>query len=120
VEQRKQLDALLGRRDETNQSWIVWLRQTPEAVRPGAMLGLIERLKHVRSIGLDPAHGHRVHQARLAQIIRDAGRVTVWHISDYERQRRLATLVAIALDLNATPDRPGDRPVRPADREHVP
>jgi hypothetical protein len=82
VDQRKQLDALLSRRDETNQSWLAWLRQMPEAAKPGAMLGLIERLNHVRSIGLDPAHGHRVHQARLAQLVREAGRTTAWHISE--------------------------------------
>lgn len=102
VEQRKQLDALLSRRDATNQSWLAWLRQAPEAAKPGAMLGLIERLKQVRSIGLNPAHAHRVHQARLAQIVRDAGRATVWHISEYERQRRHATLAATVLDLSAS------------------
>ena len=33
------------------------LRQMPEAAKPVAMLGLIERLKHVRAIGLDPTRG---------------------------------------------------------------
>jgi TnpA family transposase len=102
VDQRKRLDALLSRRGETSQSWLAWLRQMPEAAKPGAMLGLIERLKHVRLIGLDPAHGHRVHQACLAQLVRDAGRTTVQHIAEYERQRRHATLAAITLDLNAS------------------
>ena len=53
ADQRKQLDALLTRRDETGQNWLTWLRQMPEAAKPGAMLGLIERLNHVRLIGLD-------------------------------------------------------------------
>ena len=43
----------------------------PEAAKPVAMLGLIERLDHVRAAGLDPARGHRVHQARLAQLVRE-------------------------------------------------
>jgi hypothetical protein len=34
-------------------SWLVWLRQIPEA-KPAAMLGLIERLNHVRAVGIDP------------------------------------------------------------------
>ena len=102
ADQRKQLDALLSRRDETGQTWLTWLRQMPEAAKPGAMLGLIERLRHVRSIGLDPAHGHRVHQARLAQLVREAGRTTAWHITDHERQRRHATLTAITLDLGGS------------------
>jgi hypothetical protein len=46
----------------------------PEAAKPVAMLGLIERLDHVRAAGLDPARAHRVHQTRLAQLAREAGR----------------------------------------------
>ena len=72
AEQRKRLDALTQRGAETNQSWLAWLRQMPEATKPVAMLGLIERLDHVRAVCLDPARGHRVHQARLAQLTREA------------------------------------------------
>jgi hypothetical protein len=93
---------LTQRRAETNQSWLAWLRQMPEAAKPVAMLGLIERLDHVRAAGLDPARGHRVHQARLAQLVREAGRTTVQHVAGYDRQRRHATLVAVALDLAAS------------------
>jgi hypothetical protein len=102
IEQRRRLDALTQRRTETNQSWLAWLRQMPEAAKPGAMLGLIERLGHVRAAGLDPGRGHRVHQARLAQLAREAGRTTAQHIAGYERQRRHATLVAVTLDLAAS------------------
>src|SRR5277367_6706720 len=98
-EQRRQLDALTQRRTATGQSWLVWLRQMPQAPKPAAMLGLIERLNHVRAIGIDAARGHRVHQARLAQLAREAGRTTAQHIAGYERQRRHATLAAITLDL---------------------
>jgi hypothetical protein len=63
------------------------------------MLGLIERLNHVPAIGID--RGHRVHQGRLAQLAREAGRTTVQHIAGYERQRRYATLIAVTLDLIA-------------------
>ena len=102
ADQRRRLDALTQRRAETNQSWLAWLRQMPEAAKPVAMLGLIERLDHVRAVGLDPARGHRVHQARLAQLAREAGRTTVQHVAGYERQRRHATLVAVTLDLAAS------------------
>ena len=63
------------------------------------MLGLIARLEHVRAIGIEPGRGDLVHQARLAQLAREAARVTVQHVAGYERQRRHATLVAIGLDL---------------------
>ena len=102
ADQRQRLDALSNRREETNQTWLTWLRQMPEAARPVAMLGLIERLEHVRAIGLDPARGHRVHQARLAQLAREASRTTAQHVAGYERQRRHATLVAATLDLTAS------------------
>jgi hypothetical protein len=91
ADQRRQLDALPGRRENSNQSWLAWLRQMPEAAKPVAMLGLIERLKHVRAIGLDPARGHRVHQVRLAQLAREASRTTAQHIADHERQRRASS-----------------------------
>ena len=98
-EQRRQLDALTQRRAESGQSWLGWLRQMPQATKPAAMLGLIERLNHVRAIGIDAARGHRVHQTRLAQPAREAGRMTAQHIAGYERQRRYAILIAITLDL---------------------
>jgi TnpA family transposase len=101
-EQRRQLDALTRRRAESGQSWLVWLRQMPQATKPAAMLALIERLNHVRAIAIDTARGHRVHQARLAQLAREAGRTTAQHIAGYEPQRRHATLVATTLELGAT------------------
>ncbi|MBN9560839.1 MAG: DUF4158 domain-containing protein [Alphaproteobacteria bacterium] len=102
AEQRKRLDGLTQRREEGGQTWLTWLRQMPEAAKPAAMLGVIERLEKVRGIGIEPGRGHLVHQARLAQLAREAGRSTVQHVADYERQRRHATLVAISVDLTAS------------------
>ena len=101
AEQRKRLDALTHRREEGGQTWLTWLRQMPEAAKPAAMLGVIERLEKVRDIGIEQGRGHLLHQARLAQLAREAGRSTVQHVADYERQRRHATLVAISVDLAA-------------------
>ena len=100
AEQRRKLDELTERREDTGQSRLVWLRQMPEAAKPTAMLGLIERLNHLQKIGIDAARGHRVHQARLARLTHEAGRTTAQHIAGYERQRRHATLVAVSLDLS--------------------
>ena len=79
VERHGRLDALTGRRSETGQSWLTWLRQMPEAARPAAMPGLIERLKHVREVGIEPARSQLVHQASLMQLARKAGCTTVQH-----------------------------------------
>jgi hypothetical protein len=101
IDERLRLDALPQRREESSDTWLAWLRLMPQATKPAAMLGLIERLNHVRSIDLDPAGGHRVHQARLAELTREAGRTRAQHIAEYERQRRHATFVAVTLDLGA-------------------
>ena len=73
AEQRRGLDALVRRRENTGQNWLTWLRQMPQAAKPFAMLGLIARLEHVRAIGIEPGRGHQVHQARLAQLAREGG-----------------------------------------------
>lgn len=99
AEQRRRLDTLTRRREESSLSWLAWLRQMPEGAKPSAMLGLIERLEHVRAIGIEPGRGHLVHQVRLAQLAREAGRTSVQHVAGYERQRRHATLVATTLDI---------------------
>jgi hypothetical protein len=102
ADHRKRLDMLTQRREDTGQSWLTWLQQMPQAAKPAAMLGLIERLEHVRGIGIAPGRGHLVHQARLAQLAREAGRTTVQHVAGYERQRRHATLVATSLSVAAS------------------
>jgi hypothetical protein len=100
-EQRRQLDTLLEHRGDSYLSWLAWLRQMPEAAKPAAMLGVIERLEHVRAVGVEPWRGGLIHQARLAQLAREAERTTVQHVAGYERQRRHAALVATTLDLSA-------------------
>jgi hypothetical protein len=49
AEQRRRLDALTQRREQTGQSWLIWLRQMSQSATPDAMLGLIERLAHICS-----------------------------------------------------------------------
>src|SRR4051812_20609223 len=120
AEQRRRLDALTQHQKETGQSWLTWLRQMPEAAKPTAMLGLIERLEHVRAIGIEPGRGHLVPQARLAQLAREAGRT---HGPACRRLRATAA----ARDTGGhhpgplrTSDRSGHRLVRPAGRRDVP
>jgi len=116
TDQRRRLDALTQRRAETNQSWLAWLRQIPEAAKPVAMLGLIERLDHVRAAGLGPA---RASSASALHSSPASGRTTVQHVAGYERQRRHATLVAVTLDLTTSLTDQAIKPVRPADRDGV-
>jgi uncharacterized protein DUF4158 len=52
--QRHRLDALTQRRAEPNQSWLAWLRQIPEAAKPGAMLGVIVSPATSASVDMPP------------------------------------------------------------------
>jgi TnpA family transposase len=101
-EQRRRLDALTGPREDTGQVPLTWLRQTPQAATSGAMLGLLQRLEHVRAIGIASSQGHLIHQARLSQLAREADKTTVQHVARFERQRRHATLVAMTLDFTTS------------------
>ena len=98
--QRQRLDALTERRDTSGQNWLTWLRQMPQAAKTAGMLGVIERLNHVRAIGIEPGRGHLVHQTRMAQLAREAGRTTVQHVAGFEKYRRHASLLAASLELS--------------------
>lgn len=101
-EQRRHLDALTEPRPNGKQSVLAWLRQAPTAAKPMTMLGLIERLDHVRAVGLTTALGQRVHKTRLSHLAAEAARTTAQHLAEVERRRRHATLVATVLDLTAS------------------
>ncbi|MEY2925739.1 MAG: hypothetical protein RL367_216, partial [Pseudomonadota bacterium] len=101
TEQRQRLDALTERRDSSGQNWLTWLRQLPQSAKTAGMLGVIERLNHVRTIGIEPGRGHLVHQSRMAQLAREAGRTTVQHVAGFEKHRRHATLLATSLEISA-------------------
>jgi len=97
-----ELESLLTPRQDSAQSQLSWLRQPAGAATPRAFGGLVERLRLIRRLGINPAQARTIHQNRLSQIAREGGQSTVQHLLDFERQRRLATLVAVVLDLSAT------------------
>jgi hypothetical protein len=72
-----------------------------EAPNAAKLKALIERLDHVRSLGIEPDRARRIHGARYAVIVRIAGIVTAQHLRRLERRRRLATLVAFAIEMEA-------------------
>ena len=102
ADQRRRLDALTELRPNGKQSWLAWLRQAPTAAKPMTMAGVIERLEHVRAVGLTAALGQRVHKARLSHLAVEAARTTAQHLAGMERRRRHAVLVATVLDLTAS------------------
>jgi hypothetical protein len=97
------LDGLLAiRLDTGNQSWLAWLRQPATMPRPKNILKLIERLEHVRGLGIDSASARMVHSNRLTQIAREGAQSTLQHLADLEPLRRHATLAAVTHELETT------------------
>lgn len=96
------LDQLLTIRPDSGQTWLSWLRQSAYAATPGNFPKLIERLKHVRAIGIDLERATRVHQNYWIKLAREGGQSTAQHIADFEPLRRYATLTALALESMAT------------------
>ena len=100
--QRTALDHLLAVRAGGGQSSLAWLRQTAYAATPGNFPKLIERLRQVRALGIEPERATRIHQNQWLKLAREGGQSTVQHLAELEPLRRYATLTALALELAAT------------------
>ena len=100
--QREALDKLLTIRPGSGQSWLAWLRQTAYAATPGNFPKLIERLKHIRAIGIDLERATRVHQNYWIKLAREGSQSTVQHLAEIEPLRRHATLTALVLESTST------------------
>src|SRR6266571_4319061 len=95
--QRTQLQALLTVPAASRQTLLVWLRQPPGAASPANFLKVVERLRWIRELGLDPQVTSRVHQNRLQQLAREGARMTAQRLGEFDVARRDATLVAFLL-----------------------
>ena len=100
--QRQHLEALLEPEPEARFSRLAWLLQAPTGANSAAMLAVLDRLTHVRGLGLAAERGHRIHQNRLRQLAREGSRTTVQHLAETVPERRLAMLTAAALELGET------------------
>lgn len=92
------LDGLLMVEPEASMSVLAWARQPPGAPGHRALNRLIEVLRRLQSIGLDPACTEGVHPERLRRLAREGGRFTAQHLRALTPLRRHATLVATVLD----------------------
>ncbi len=93
------LDALLTRRSDPGMTWLAWLRNAPQSPAPRNVLRLLERLDHVRSLGLDSARASMIPSATFDRLADEAVRVTPQHLGELAVTRRHATLVAAAIRL---------------------
>lgn len=100
AEQEASLDELIDV-GEQGRTGLGWIRDWSEAPSASNLKALVERLDRVRSLGIEPDRARRIHGARYAVIARVAGIVTAQHLRRLERRRRLATLIAFAIEMEA-------------------
>lgn len=101
-ETRQALENLLTRREGSALTWLAWLRQAPAAPTSRQMLEHLARLAAWQQLGMPTDLARRVHQNRLLKIAREGGQMTPADLAKFEPARRLATLVALALEGTAT------------------
>jgi len=99
---RQALEDLLTRRAEGSLTWLAWLRQAPAAPTARQLMEHLARLRAWQEVGLPAGLAQRVHQNRLLKIAREGGQMTPADLARFEPARRLATLVALALEGTAT------------------
>ncbi len=110
---RERLDRLLLRRAEGSLTQLAWLRQAPLKPNSKHMLEHIDRLRAWRALDLPSGIDRQVHQNRLLKIAREGGQMTSADLMRFERERRYATLVALAVEGTATITDEVNRPARP-------
>lgn len=98
----KALEGVLVIRPDGEQSWLAWLRKASDGIGARSFLRLVERLEYIRALDVDMDRGRSIHRNRLVQLAREGSRSSVQHLAEYEPERRLATIVAVLLDLVET------------------
>ena len=101
-DQKNKVEALLNVREGSRQTVLAWLRQPAGAPSARNLLAHLERLHALRQVGLPIEIGRTVHQNHLLRLAREGAQTTVYHLKDFEVERRQATLVAILLDTHST------------------
>lgn len=101
-EQQDALNDLLGLHPNGVLSWLSWLRQPADGIGAASFNRHIERLKHLRGLGIELDRGRTIHRNRLTQLSREGGQNTVQNLATLEPERRLATLVATLQNLSET------------------
>ncbi len=95
--QQIQLQGVLAVPTSSRQTVLAWLRQPPGAASPTNFQKVIDRLRWLRDLGLDPQVTLQVHQNRLQQLAREGTRMTAQQLQFNNDDRRDATLVAFLL-----------------------
>ena len=95
------LEALIAVGDDQDRTPLAWLREWPEAPGQKNLVGIVERLQVIRKLGIRQDREQRIHRARYATIAREIAVLGAQHLSRFDAQRRLATLVVFAREMEA-------------------
>jgi len=82
------LDGLLEVDPAIGQTRFHWLRSAAEAPGASNLVGLIDRLSFLRTLGIDPGLQSRVSPGRWDQMIREGNATPAWLANDFNASRR--------------------------------
>ena len=101
AEQIAKLERVLVLDASLNMTPFAWVKATPVAPKADHIRELLDRLRHVRGLGLPPGIARTIHEERLQQFVREGHISDAHQLGRYATRRRRAILVATILDLEA-------------------
>jgi TnpA family transposase len=96
-----QIEALIALDSDKDRTPLTWLREWSEAPTRRNLAGIVERLQAVRALNIGADREQRIHRARYAAIARETAILSAQHLSRFDKERRLATLVVFAHEMEA-------------------
>jgi TnpA family transposase len=96
-----QLEALIVIAGDKDRTPLTWLREWSEAPARRNLAGIVERLQAVRALNVGADREQRIHRARYAAIARETAILSAQHLSRFDNERRVATLVVFAREMEA-------------------
>ena len=102
AQHKRALVELLEHDPSIGRSRLTWLRALPHSTSAASMQGLLERLKHVRALGLARDLSEAIHPASLAKFAREGAVAPLTLLNDFGERRRVASLAAQMSELETT------------------
>lgn len=95
------LDGLLEMRLTGKLSWLGWLRNAPQSPAVSNVGRLLDRLSHIRGLGIDRSRAAMLPAVAFERLADEAARLAVQHLAGLNPARRRAVLAAAAITLEA-------------------
>ncbi len=103
VSHKQKIDRLLTQHEQKKSvNILTWLRQPVGAPSARHVLGLIERLRLIRSLQLPVGLEKTIHQNRFMKLARMAAQTSVFHLRRFDDEQRHAMIVSLLLETRAT------------------